>query len=310
VIRVLLATLIVVAACAPLRSPASGVSEAARATLDDGLVAQGWAELPADPQLRPYVRRLPHVFVVIMENTSLARALRSAPIGALASTYSLATSYYAVARPSLPNYLAMTSGSTWGITDNLYHPLPATGIGAQLDAAGITWRAYMEGMTDAGCMRSPYPYALKHNPFAYYGGGCPDNVVPFEALDADLVNDAPNFVWITPGLCHDGHDCPVEQAGAWLDDLVARITSSDAWRERGVLFIGWDEGDGGDTNLVPFIVAADGVAGARTDKAYDHYSLLATIEDLFGLPRLGQAAEAHTLLELLPAGLLSADARK
>jgi len=94
-------------------------------------------------------------------------------------------------------------------------------------------------------MRSPYPYALKHNPFAYYGGACPSNVVPIEALDADLAGVTPNFVWITPGLCHDGHDCDVDVAGAWLGGLVSRIVSSDAWRSNGMLFIVWDEGDGG-----------------------------------------------------------------
>ncbi len=126
-----------------------------------------------------------------MENTGLARALRSKPIAALASRSLLATNYHAVARPSLPNYLALTSGSTWDITDDDYHVLPPGGLGAQLTAAGISWRAYMEGLTAAGCTRSPYPYALKHNPFAYYGGACPSNVVGLEALEADLQGDTP-----------------------------------------------------------------------------------------------------------------------
>src|SRR2546430_7400145 len=70
----------------------------------------------------------------------------------------------------------------------------------------------MEGLTSAGCMHSPYPYALKHNPFAYYGGSCPDNVVSLDTLDADLAHDTPRFVWITPGLCHDGHDCALAES--------------------------------------------------------------------------------------------------
>src|SRR3954468_17090060 len=158
----------------------------------------------SQPTAAPTPEPLPHVFVIVMENTGLARALRSHPIASLASRYALATNYHAVARPSLPNYLAMTSGTTWGITDNAYHALPETGIGAQLSAAKISWRAYMEGLSAGGCMRSPYPYALKHNPFAYYGG-CGPNVVGLDALDADLAEDTPNFVWVTPGLCNDGH---------------------------------------------------------------------------------------------------------
>ena len=242
----------------------------------------------------------PHVFVIVMENTSLATALKASPISALASKYALATNYHAVSSPSLPNYLALTSGSTWGITDNAYHPLPAGGLGAQLTAAGVTWRAYMEGLTAAGCMRSPYPYALKHNPFAYYGGSCPENVVALDALEADLAGDTPSFVWITPGLCHDGHDCALAEAGAWLDGLVARIVASSAWRDRGVLFIVWDEGDG-RSSIVPLIVVTSEMANRTVDGEYDHYSLLAAIEDAFGLPRLGAAKDARPLTDLLPA---------
>jgi len=241
----------------------------------------------------------PHVFVIVMENMNLGAALRSPSIERLAAKYVLATNYHAVSSPSLPNYLAMTSGSTWGIADDAYHALPAGGLGAQLTAAGVTWRAYMEGLTSAGCLRSPYPYALKHNPFAYYGGACPENVVALDALDADLSADTPSFVWITPGLCHDGHDCPLSEAGPWLEDLVARIVASPAWRDHGALFVVWDEGDGRSSD-VPLIVASPGVESRRVDGSYDHYSLLAAIEDRFGLPRLGAAKDARPLTDLLP----------
>ena len=241
----------------------------------------------------------PHVFVLVMENTGLSRALRSPLVARLASTNVLATNYHAVSSPSLPNYLALTSGSTWDIADNDYHSLPAQDLGTQLTTAGVSWRAYMEGMTTAaGCMRSPYPYALKHNPFAYYGGACPVNVVPIEALDADLAGAMPTFSWITPGLCHDGHDCTLEVAGAWLDGTVTRITSSNAWRTSGVLFIVWDEGDGGN-DLVPLIVLTSDATSSRVETHYDHYSLLATIEDLYGLSRLGAARTARPLTPLL-----------
>jgi hypothetical protein len=156
----------------------------------------------------------------------------------------------------------------------------------------------MEGLTAAGCMRSPYPYALKHNPFAYYGGECPRNVVSLDELAGDLEGDTPRFVWITPGLCHDGHDCSLAEAGPWLEALVSRIVASTAWREHGVLFIVWDEGDGA-SNVVPLIVASPDLITRTTDVAYDHYSLLAGIEDLLGVPRLGAAVDARPLTELL-----------
>src|SRR4029079_2899527 len=240
-----------------------------------------------------------HIFVIVMENNSLANALRAPSIASLAAKYQLATNYHAVSSPSLPNYLALTSGSTWGITDDGYHALPAGGLGAQLTAASVTWRAYMEGLASAGCLRSPYPYALKHNPFAYYGGSCPPNVVGLEALEADLAGDTPSFLWITPGLCHDGHDCPLSEAGPWLQDLVDRIVASPAWRDHGLLFVVWDEGDG-RSSVVPLIVGSPDVDSRRVDGSDDHYSLLAAIEDRFGLPRLGAAKDASPLTDLVP----------
>lgn len=242
---------------------------------------------------------VPHVFVVVMENATLATAIRFPSVQRLAASYALATNYRAVASPSLPNYLALTSGSTWDITDDGYHVLPPGGIGLQLTAAGMGWRAYMEGLTDGGCLHSPYPYALKHNPFAYYGGACPPNVVSLDELDADLAENTPSFVWITPGLCHDAHDCSLAVAGPWLEDLVARIVASAAWRNGGVLFIVWDEG-GPASSTVPLLVAAPGLGSQEITAAYDHYSLLATIEDLFRLPRIGAARNARALTDLLP----------
>jgi phospholipase C len=240
-----------------------------------------------------------HVFVVVMENTSLSRALAEPKIAAIAERFALATNYHAVARPSLPNYLALTSGSTWDVTDSAYRALPDGGLGAQLTAAGVSWRAYMEGMT-AGCFASRYPYAVNHNPFAFYGGRCPENVVSIDALDADLARDTPRLVWITPDACHDGHDCSLADAGAWLEHLVARITDASSWRAGGVLFIVWDEGDGGDaSNHVALIAARAGLSGHRTDAPYDHYSLLAAIEDVLGVGRLAHAANAVPLTDLL-----------
>jgi len=234
-----------------------------------------------------------------MENTSLATALRAPSISSLASTYTLATNYHAVSSPSLPNYLALTSGSTWGITDDGYYALPAGGLGAQLTAASVSWRAYMEGLTSAGCMHSPYPYALKHNPFAYYGSACPAQVVPFTQFAPDIAGpDVPRFVWITPGLCNDGHDCSTAVADAWLARTVPTILATSAWKEGGVLFLTWDEGEDRANSVLTIVIHQDPkihTSGA----AYDHYSLLATIEDELGVARLGAAAKASPMTDLM-----------
>jgi phosphatidylinositol-3-phosphatase len=233
-----------------------------------------------------------HVFVIVLENTSYQLALRQPYIASLATQYAVATNYAEVGSPSLPNYLAMTSGSTWGIRDDNYHQLPATGLGQQLSDAGISWKAYMEGFT-GDCFNSPYPYALKHNPFAYYGGACPTNVVPMTDLAADLTGDTPQLSWITPGMCNDGHDCGVATSDRWLAQFVPQITSSPAWKQGGALFVVWDESSSAG-GRVALLVITPNLRG-QLAMPLNHYSLLATIADQLSVARLGLAKDATSL---------------
>ena len=238
-----------------------------------------------------------HVFVIVMENRSYSQVIGTGYIAQLAAQYGVATDYHGVSHPSLPNYLAMTSGSTWGISDDAFHGLPSGGLGTQLTDAGIEWRAYMDGMSN-GCFRSPYPYALKHNPFAYYGSACPSQVVPFTQFASDMAGNVPQFVWITPDLCHDGHDCSNKVADAWLSQTIPTILSSSAWQDGGVLLITWDEGED-SANSVLTLVIHPNPALHSSARLYDHYSLLATIEDELKLPRLGLAAQATPMTDLI-----------
>jgi acid phosphatase len=253
------------------------------------------ASATASPSPTPAAK---HVFVIVLENTSYQLALRQPYIASLAKKYAVATSYSSVANPSLPNYLAMTSGSTWGIRDDLYHRLPAGGVGSQLSDAGIAWKAYMEGFT-GDCFNSPYPYSLKHNPFAYYGGACPANVVPMTDLTTDLNGDTPQLSWITPGLCNDGHDCGVGAADRWLELVVPQITGSPAWLQNGVLFITWDESSAGDSRVALLVVSPS--LHEQIAAPLNHYSLSATISDELGVPRLGEAQQATSLSKQLGA---------
>lgn len=239
----------------------------------------------------------PHIFVIVMENRSYSQAIASSYVSKLAADYAIATDYHGVAHPSLPNYLALTSGSTWGIADDGFHALPAGGLGAQLTTAGIEWRAYMEGMSN-GCFHSPYPYALKHNPFAYYGSACPSQVVPFTQFASDMAGTVPQFVWITPNLCHDGHDCASSVADTWLSQTVPTILTSNAWQDGGMLVITWDEGEDSANSVLTLIIRPNPLTH-KSAKPYDHYSLLAAIEDMLGLARLGQAAQAAPMTDLI-----------
>ncbi len=244
------------------------------------------------------------VFVIVMENRSYDQAIAGGYTAQLAAQYGVASNYHGVSHPSLPNYLAMTSGSTWGIADDGYHTLPLTGLGAQLSNAGVSWRAYMEGMT-ANCFQSPYPYALKHNPFGYYGGRCPGEVVPFSRFSVDAqAGSLPSFVWISPGLCNDGHDCSTGVADRWLSQVVPEIEATSAWRKGGVLVITWDEGEDSANHILTLVIRP-GQPHQVSSRYYDHYSLLATIEDRFGVARLGAAAQATPLTDLMISGAVS-----
>jgi len=238
-----------------------------------------------------------HVFVLVMENRSASQAITGHYTSQLAAQYGVANNYRGVSHPSLPNYLAMTSGSTWEITDDGFHDLPAGGLGAQLTAAGMDWRAYMEGM-GSDCFRNGNGYALKHNPFAYYGSICPAQVVPFSQFANDMTGSVPRFVWITPNMCHDGHDCSTATADSWLEQTVPTILATSAWQDNGVLFITWDEGEDSANSVLTLVIQPDQL-NHSSDKAYNHYSLLAAIEDRLGLARLGAAAQAEPMPDLL-----------
>jgi phospholipase C len=242
-----------------------------------------------------------HVFLIVMENHSFDEALSGQYTASLAAKYGEAANYHAVAHPSVPNYLALTSGKTWGVQDDSYRVLPMDDVGTQLTKAGVSWRAYMEGLTSRGCLDSPVPYDPGHNPFAFYGGGCPANVVPLTSLASDLASTTPRFTWITPDRCHDTHDCPVSAGDAWLRQEVRSIMASRAWTSNGVLFITWDEDDGSADNRVLTLVIRPGQLHLVSNKMYTHYSLLAAVEDLLGVGRLANAAQAAPMSDLIGA---------
>jgi hypothetical protein len=235
-----------------------------------------------------------------MENHSADEALTGRFTASLAARYGVADTYRAITHPSVPNYLALTSGQTWGVRDDGYYKLPASDLGHQLTSAGVGWRAYMEGLGPAGCLDSPAPYDPGHNPFAYYGGACPSNVVPLTELALDLAKGTPRFVWISPDRCHDTHDCPVSVGDDWLRQEVGAIMKSKAWSSNGVLILTWDEDDyTTKDNRVLTLVIAPGMSHTVSHQPYNHYSLLATIEDIFGVSRLGQAARAQPMQDLI-----------
>jgi phospholipase C len=225
-------------------------------------------------------------------------------INGLARRYALATNFYGVSHPSLPNYLALTGGATFGVkSDCTSCHVSGKSLVDELESARVSWKAYMEGMP-AACYKgaSADGYAKKHDPFVYYDGIARNRrrctkVVPYPKLASDLRSGRlPTFVWISPNLCHDTHDCSVKTGDRYLARLVPSLLHKLG--PHGVLFLTWDEGssDRGCCKTaagghIPTIVAGPDVrAGERSTVPYDHYSILRTISDLLRVPPLRQAA--------------------
>jgi hypothetical protein len=272
-------------------------------------------QLPAQRTASPVARVAgggpSRIAVIVMENKEYRDIIGSSAtpyINGLARRYGLAAQMYAITHPSLPNYLALTGGSTFGIdSDCTSCKVSASSLVDQLEHARIGWRAYMEGLPRP-CFQGAGAggYAKKHDPFIYYTGiaGRParcDNVVAMTRLGADERGGSlPRLVWITPNLCHDTHDCAPATGDRFLSQLVPPLLS--ALGPRGLLFLTWDEGstDDGCCRLasgghIVTIVAGSGARPAsRLNTPTDHFSVLQTIEDVLGLPRLRGAACACT----------------
>ena len=264
-----------------------------------------------------------HVFEVVMENLGYQEAMQTPGLAALAHHWAYASNYYGVAHPSLPNYLGLAAGNTFGInSDCVTCYVRAPNLFTQLSARHVSFNAYLEGVPSS-CYLDPWggnDYASKHNPFRYFldvrsSKALCAHLRPLSELAGVLHRasaSVPRFVWVTPNLCHDGHDCAPATAAAWLGSFVREVTASAAWRDGGVLFVTWDEGNGdssgvragrvvasgGGGRVLTLVVAPHLAHGASTAVPLNHYSLLATVEDALGLARLANARGATTFAPL------------
>lgn len=292
-----------------------------------------------------------HVFLIMEENTSLSTLMTAmtsngAPsFNKLRTKYASGSDYHGVSHPSLPNYIALTSGDTQGIGCDC-HAQPGQGtcgtfscnlilggctctasvknLADQLETANKTWMAFGEGMgTPCNLVDdSSTSYAVRHVPFLYYDDiqtdatRCAKHVVDYSSF---AVASAPEFTYIAPSLIDDMHD-PVPASAAnitagdkWIGSVVDGLLASSAYTDGGLIIIVWDEDDGsggitGSDDPIPIFVLSPYAksAGYVSAATMDHYSLLATLEDAFGLPRLGNAgvprtSTADSLADYFPA---------
>jgi len=274
---------------------------------------------------RSHVKNFQHVFLIMMENTSYGSLIgnTNAPwINFAAAHYGLATSYFGVTHPSQPNYFAITSGSTQGVTSDDTTTITAPNIVDQLEAQHKSWKAYMQSIFSDGntdkLASTAGDYGRKHDPFVSYADVQNNparmaNVVDFSQFALDLArNHVPDFSWISPDACHDMHGHGTSDANdpcnynneqqlialgdAFLQTTVNEIMHSRAWNGNSAIFITWDESDFpfGDTGgccdanpgggrVVTLVISHDDHHARTSNAPYNHYSLLATIEDSWHL---------------------------
>lgn len=252
----------------------------------------GW--LPAAPA------HWRHVVWIVMENKSYDDVVTSGqgPYEArLAATCGSATNFHAELHPSLPNYIAMTSGGTHGVVDDAgpeTHPLAVQ----NLFAAAGDWRALQDGMP-APCQRADAGrYAVRHTPSTYYtglAGSCAARDVPLAGVP-DL---SARFTFVTPDLDHDTHDTAVAVGDRWLAGFLPKVFASPQYAAgTTAVFLTWDEDDRSAANRIPTLVIAPSVRpGTVVATRLDHYALLRTTEELLGLPPpyLGAARTAPSM---------------
>lgn len=236
---------------------------------------------------------------IVLENVGYPVVSSSAApyLKTLAAECGLATNYLAVSHPSLPNYIAMTSGYTYAIRDDAEPASHQLNVGSLFSQLKGDWRAEIESMPHPCDRVTSGSYAARHNPAVYFrnlGSTCRANDVAL-TLPLDL---SAAFTMIVPNICNDMHSCPIATGNAWLARVVPGILRSSEYRSGSLaVFITFDEYDGQSSNRVPTYVIAPSVpVGARVASRFTHYSLLRTTESLLGLTFLGNARRTTSMV--------------
>jgi phosphatidylinositol-3-phosphatase len=243
-----------------------------------------------------------HTIVVVMENHAYSEVIGSsaAPfLNQLAREGSVFTHSYAITHPSEPNYLALFSGSTHGVTsDSCPVDLTAPNLAADLIAAGKTFAGYSEDLPSVGsAVCSAGEYARKHVPWTDFRNVPSSVSVPFASFPATDFSRLPTVSFVIPNLCDDMHDCSVATGDAWLR---AHLSGYASWAmtHDSLLIVTWDEDDGSQSNQIPTIFVGQQVRPGRYAERITHYSVLATLEAAYGLPRDGNAANVTPITDI------------
>ena len=235
----------------------------------------------------------------------LARALQAGFVHGLAEQYAYADHYTAIRHPSLPNYLAIAGGSTFGVTDDkapAAHRLRGASVFSQARRAGRTVKLYAESAPRRCALRNAGRYAVRHNPWAYFVS---DRTAcrRYDVSTAPLGKDAdagrlPNVGMVVPNLVHDAHDGTLAASDAWIRKRVTRIQAGPDWQSgRLAIVITADEDDRRAGNQVLTVVASRYQSHRVVSTPLNHYSLTRFIDDVAGVRYLRNAATAPSLTD-------------
>lgn len=267
---------------------------------------------PGSPSASSGLPDFPNVWIVVLENQDYGRVVGAADmpyLNSLIGRYGLAERSSGVARPSQPNYFALFSGSTQDVHDNGVHDIDAPTVVDQIEASGRTWKEYAEnrpsgcftGASASGGRDGSGGYRRKHAPAISFDAIRTDpkrcaNLVDLTAFKPGDVD----YSLIIPNQCHAAHDCDASQADTWLAGFVPPILDSQAFAAGGLLIVTFDEDAGNDPSggHVATVVASSKVAaGFTSDQPVDHYGVLRTIQDAWGLACLAESCSARPMEE-------------
>ncbi len=284
-----------------------------------------------DPVLQPVtptpaigIPNFDHIILIMLENRDYSTVIgpdsQMPLLNTLAQQEVFLSNYFAVTHPSLPNYIALVSGSTQGITSDCNTCfVNQPNLADLIEASGRTWKSYEESMPSPCFIGDSNPYAQKHDPFLYFDSirlnptRCDQSIVPLTTLDSDLANNKlPNFSLIIPNLCNSGHDCSAATSDKWVTDMVTKLQASPALGINSLIIITFDEGSdksiagccglaspaGGQVAVV--LVSPTTLPEFTDNTPYSSYSLLKTILTAWNLPALGQTAQASIQPILAP----------
>ncbi|KAJ3274172.1 hypothetical protein HDV01_003455 [Terramyces sp. JEL0728] len=248
----------------------------------------------------PTTSNFDRMFIIILENESYSTVVADNYFGkVLAPKGRLLTNYHAVTHPSQPNYIALTSGSTDGVSMDSIADVDKTNIVDKLEAAQLTWKSYQQAYPIAsGCYAGDKgTYYRKHNPFASYKNiqsspaRCA-NIVNANQLNSDIAaGNVPNYVFYTPDINNDGHDTSTSYASNWLQGFIEPLLTNQLFQNT-LFVVTFDESanflniDTVHNQIYTLLVGAGVPAGTQDNTYYTHYSLLKTLQANWGIGSL------------------------